>query len=340
MRGNDAELVGQPSSAGSSRRRDASLPKWNGISQDFVFYIERLEIQVEVDYAPFLDERTICLDLIETLPETSKPRVAPWFNKRKVDGRFSWRNLIDHFKDTFADRQAQQSASELVNRMEQGNNQYFGDFVLDFEYRVSQCGEEAFTPLGKTLTLKAALNNRFRTALVGVKLPSPKDYDDWVDAVKEVALDLEALANYRPKGASQTGTKLGAPKSGLGQASIGHTPRDRPAVDAEGDVVMGGTNAILAALQKVAQRVEKIEAQSVKARTPDDGSELPRAPWRPQDELKRLIKSGVCLRCTQGGHRAKHCPNFRRARPPKGSLNALVGATKIHDDQNSENESP
>lgn len=199
-------------------RRDAVLPKWSGLPQDFGFFIGRLEIRIETDFAPYVDERSICLDMIETLPETSKPKVSAWFDKRRADGRFSWRNFVDHFKHTFADRQARQSASELVNRMEQGENQFFADFLLEFEYRISQCGEGAFTELGKAMTLKLALNNKLRTAFVGVKLPPPENYDDWVEGVKEVALELEGLSSYQPKGVSQTTTKLGAPKSGVGIA--------------------------------------------------------------------------------------------------------------------------
>ena len=49
-------------------RRDAVLPKWNRVLLDFGFFIGRLETRIEADFAPFLDDRTICLDIIETLP--------------------------------------------------------------------------------------------------------------------------------------------------------------------------------------------------------------------------------------------------------------------------------
>ena len=85
-------------------RRDAVLPKWNGVQLDFGFFIGRLETRIEVDFAPFLDDRTICLDVIETLPELAKPRVSTWFEKRRADGSFSWKELVQHLKETFADR--------------------------------------------------------------------------------------------------------------------------------------------------------------------------------------------------------------------------------------------
>ena len=179
--------------------------------------------------------------------------MATWFEKRKADGQFSRKGLILYMKETFADKQARQAALEHVNRMEQGESQFLVDFLLDFEYRIAQSGgDEAFTQLGRTMTLKAALNNKLRTALVGVKLPPQERHDDWVEGVKEVALELEGLANYRPRGATQITTRLGAPKSGVGQPFP-----SRQVIDAEGDVKMECTNAILAGLRNSVQGTKR-----------------------------------------------------------------------------------
>ncbi|KAI0990993.1 hypothetical protein K3495_g17194 [Podosphaera aphanis] len=62
--------------------------------------------------------------------------------------------------------------------------------------------------------LNAALNKKLRKALVAVKLPPVHNYQAFVAELKEVAGKLEALSDYRPKGSTQTVTKLGAPKSG------------------------------------------------------------------------------------------------------------------------------
>ena len=137
--------------------------------------------------------------MIETLPDTAKPRVAEWFDKRKAGGRFGWKELILHLKETFADKKAWQVALEYINKTGQGESQSLADFLLDFEYQIAQSGgDEAFTQLGRTMNLKAALNNKMRTALVGVKLLPPERYNNWVERVKEVALELEGLENYRP----------------------------------------------------------------------------------------------------------------------------------------------
>ncbi|KAI1006415.1 hypothetical protein K3495_g1807 [Podosphaera aphanis] len=130
-------------------RRDAVLPRWNGAPQDFPFFVERLETRIETDYAPYMSEQAICLDMIETLPEASKARVSTWFSRCRERGRFDWRECLGYLKEIFADRQAQQSAAQHVMRMEQGEHQYFADFLQDYEYRTAQCGIGAFTSMGK-----------------------------------------------------------------------------------------------------------------------------------------------------------------------------------------------
>lgn len=175
-------------------RREAAMPKWSGTQLDFPFFISRLEARIETEYAPYFDNRSICLDMVDTLPEMYKSRVASWFEARRVAGEFDWKDFLEHFKITFADRQARQTASETVSRMEQGANQYFADFLQDFEHRLAQC-DEVYTITGKTMQLKASINGKLRRALIGVKLPPVENYDEWVSEVREVALDLESLAD-------------------------------------------------------------------------------------------------------------------------------------------------
>ncbi|KAI0997024.1 hypothetical protein K3495_g11159 [Podosphaera aphanis] len=305
---------------GRPPRRDTALPRWNGRPQDFNLYAGRLEIRIQTDLAPFFNDCSICLDMIDTLPEELKPRVASWFDLRRVSGKFNWKEFLEHFKATFSDKQARQTAAELVNRMEQGEHQYFLDFLQDFEHKMVQCGGElTYTPAGKTMQLKASLNGRLQRALIGVKLPSVELFDEWVAEVKEVALELEALADYRPRNSALTVTKFGAPKSGTTQMF----PR-YPATDGEGDITMGGTNAIVAAIQQlaVASRLSQGEVggdgqgqdrggnSETTIGVGEENIELPRAPWRTKEELRRLMREGKCVRCTRKGHFARNCRVF------------------------------
>ncbi|KAI0996589.1 hypothetical protein K3495_g11593 [Podosphaera aphanis] len=264
-------------------RREAVLPRWSGQTQDFGFFIGRLEIRIENDFAPYFDDCTICLDMVDTIPERLKPRVANWF---------------------------------------EGEHQYFADFLQDFEHRVAQSGgDEAHTPLGKVQKLKAAINGKLRRTLIGLRLPNAYLYDEWVAEMKEIALELEGLADYRPRGARHTRTRLGFPKSSA--AEIVPMPQ-RPMVDEEGDVTMGGVNAILAGLQRLVlqneiqdtgdglDEIPQEEALNAVGQAGERNT-LPRAPWRTPQELKRLMAEGVCVRCARSGHFARNCTRFRRA---------------------------
>ncbi|KAI0996318.1 hypothetical protein K3495_g11862 [Podosphaera aphanis] len=279
-------------------RRDVFLPKWNGRAIDFGFYVGRLETRIITDFAPFFDECSICLDVIDTLPENLKSRVSGWFDSRRAGGNFSWRELIQYLQNTFTDRQGQQAASELLDRMEQGEHQLFADFLQDFNYRLAQSGgDEAHTVLGKTQKLKAAMNNQLRRALIGLKLPSANKHEEWVAEVREIALEVEAMADYRPRGATNTRTRYGAPKSGVALS----VPRSQ-GVDSEGDVRMGGTNALMAGIRGLALEDGEREgerenpgeyptADAANAVGHDDGRpSLPRAPWRSQQEGARSKK--------------------------------------------------
>ncbi|KAI0993654.1 hypothetical protein K3495_g14530 [Podosphaera aphanis] len=133
--------------------------------------------------------------------------------------------------------------------MEQGECQLFGDFYQDFEHQLALSGaDEVYTAVGKTQKLKAALNGKLRRALIGRRLPDPGKYQEWVQEVREIAIEIESWADYRPRGTRSTTTRVGAPKSGTAYLS---TPRNT-GLDAEGDTRMSGTNALLANLQRLA----------------------------------------------------------------------------------------
>ena len=290
-------------------RKNVVLPKWNGEPEDFDFYIGRLETRIQMELASFLEPAAICLDMIDTLPESKKPRVADWFQESRSSGKFDWEDLIKLFRKEFENKDARQAASEIVSRMEQGKAQYFVDFLREFEYRLAQSGgNEAYTSLGKTQQLKASLNPRLRRSLIGVKLPSANNYKEWVAAVKEVASELEGLPGYRSKNAAGTTTVIGAAKGGMT-----HTLDNfQPAVDEDGDTVMGGANALLAAIQALMLNKDKAPLASITTDKTADNPKTqkqidpdrpkPRAPWRSVKDFKKLQENGLCTRCAKKGH--------------------------------------
>lgn len=305
------------------------LPRWNGKQEDFGFYMDMLRTRVEKEMADCRESSSLCIDIINTLPEEKRSRVANWFSLSKKKDKFDWQNLLEVFEREFEDTQAQQAATELVQRMEQGRHQYFHEFLKEFEYKVALSGgDEIYTQLAKTRQLKLSLNNNLRRALIGVKLPSEKQYAEWVAAVKEVAIELESFTDYRPKGSNHMGTKIGPPKSGSTMSKLEPSQPDSK-VDGNGDTFMTGTDAILAAIKDLQlQNKDKWRKKSKKTVSrrdvsPSKRKDKPRAPWRSSKEFARLIEEGVCIRCGKGGHKGPDCSVYRRAIRPKGDLSQL-----------------
>lgn len=308
----------------------STLPKWSGEVEDFSFYIKRLEARIEREWAPYADPCSICLDMIDTLPDDKRSRVAAWFDDSSSKNYFSWQDLAKHFRSQFDNKEARQAASEYVNRMEQGQNQLFRDFLKDFEYRMAPC-REAYTQLGKSIQLKSSLNSRLRQALVGVKLPPLENYSAWVEGVAEVATDLEGLSNYRSKHAKQTSTKLGVPKGIT-------VPEERISnFDEDGDTKMGENNALLAAIHKlesmVAERGNETSRGKEREKKPGEkGRMKPRASWLTEKEYQKMVKKGKCTRCQSPGHKSRYCTKFG----PPIRPDALIGAVNDEEDSDSD----
>lgn len=317
----------------------SALPKWSGNSQDFSFYINRLQARIEREWAPFVDPCSICLDMIDTLPEDKKSRVAAWFEDKSRTNSFDWQVLVEHFRNQFDDKEARQSASEYVTRMEQGYNQLFLDFLKDFEYRIAPC-REAYTPLGKSMQLKSSLNTRLRRALVGVRLPPLENYTAWVAGVAEVAADLEGLNDYRPNNAKYTATKLGTPKG------VTVHEEHKSNVDEEGDYKMGG-NALLAAIERLVLKEDNTVAGlgngKKRSKKIENFGETkmpgkPRAPWRTKEEFAKLIRKRLCVRCGKSGHVGRFCSMFGPPTRPEPSVGAVCEESSS--DEHSGNEEP
>ena len=189
--------------------------------------------------------------------------------------------------------------------MRLGNNQYFQDYVKEYEYRVALCGEqETYTSQGKSLHLRLTLYDRLKKALIDMHLPSPKDYRAYVNAIRKVASDLERYEDYRPRGGPNTGPQARQ----YGKLGSGMKEKE---LDEEGDFKIDGVNAIKARLRAKNETENKIKASK------------PRTSWRTEKEYNRLLKEGRRVRCASNGHKAPKCQKYRRAKRTEGDVGAL-----------------
>ena len=327
----------------SSNRVDI-LPNRNGKQEDFNFYMDMLRTRVEKGVASCREPSGLCIDIINTLPDDKRSRIASWFSVSKKANKFDSLDLLNIIEHEFEDTHAQQVATELLQRMEQGRHQFFREFLKDFEYKVSLSGGDIiFTPSAKTRQLKLSLNSKLRRVLIGVKLPPEMKYHEWVVAVNEVAVELESFTDYRPRGSKEINTKIGPPKGGS-TAFTSEPSRADTNLDGNGDTYMSGTDAILAAIRDL-KLINKGTAHSnsnkKQAGEPPVNRKKeatkPRAPWRNKKEFNRLIEKGVCVRCGKEGHRGPKCPNFRSAKRPRGDLSQLEEGSS--DDNESDSDS-
>lgn len=59
-------------------KKEAVFLKWNGNSEDFDFYVNRLETRIENELENMKSACSICLDTIDTLPDDKKSQVSEW----------------------------------------------------------------------------------------------------------------------------------------------------------------------------------------------------------------------------------------------------------------------
>ena len=105
--GNRRSTNSDPQLAPVITQRVVNLPKWNGRQEDFAFYMDMLRIRFKKEVDHSREASSICIDIIDTLPDDKKPRVANWFADSKASGLFSWKDLLQVLQNEFEDSQAQ-----------------------------------------------------------------------------------------------------------------------------------------------------------------------------------------------------------------------------------------
>ena len=303
---------------GYTKKKESPWPKWDGTTGTFLNFRSQLRVKIEEDRHLLGSDRAVCYGMLQALPDEKKARAHGWFDKGGPDGNYNWEAFLQEFTILFEDKQARQNAGEQLTRMRQGSSQFFADFLQDFEYKLQQCGGTNWAGGAKIVQLNASINTPLKTALITVNLPD-EDYDMWKAQVSLVAGRLEGLPSYRPKGTTHTKTWYTSSSGGHPTPSAADKPTHH--VDADGDTIMGGVNALAAAIANAM----KGNPAAVNAVQPAPGSSdvRPRAPWRSADAIRRLRDQGLCLRCEQRGHFARNCPIFKGAK----RLGTRVSAT-------------
>ena len=230
------------------KKKESPWPKWDGKTGTFANFQSQLRVKIEEDRHLLGSDRAVCYGVLQTLPVARQARAHCWFNTGGPDGRYDWEEFLTELVSLFEDKLAKQTATKQLTRMRQGGQQFFTDFLQDFEYTLQQCGGSGWPDHAKLSYLNAGINTTLQTALITADLPED-NYAQWKKRVAVMAGRLESLPSYRPKGATHTKTwHVGGGSSSGKSHLIATDPVQGQRVDAEGDTQMGGINAIVAAV--------------------------------------------------------------------------------------------
>ncbi|RKF57761.1 putative eka-like protein, partial [Erysiphe neolycopersici] len=218
------------------------------------------------------------------------------------NGSYDYNLFLDHIKKQYENKQARQTAGNLLQLVRMGSSQYLVDYLQDFELKVAQYGE--ISDYSKIMHLDTGINARLRLLLLRKSLPDD-NYLKWVNRVKAVAGRLENTQSYRTAGGTGKNTWY-VPQNGakyLYTKCLSKSP----------------TASLQAALNAFGEKTT---------------NNKPSAPWRTPQEFKRLSKEGKCIRYASKSHNTRACPRFRAARKPDtiahiqhlDSINSPVGA--------------
>ena len=265
--------------------------------------------------------RSICLNIFRSIATERQPRILHFFETGGPKGDYNWQSFLNHVKEQYEDKQARQTASNLLHRMRMGANQYFTDYLQDFELKLSQSGKTGLDDSTKISQLDTGINSSLRQLLLNKTLPEA-DYHKWVTKVRAIAGRLENTPSYRPTGCTGKNTFY-IPQNGQRYYSTVESPRiyHEPIIDGDGDTKMSNVNKIQALLTAIS---------ALGSSSSHQGQQKPSAKWRSLDEFKKMSGEGKCIRCGKIGHKTRLCPTYGPARRKPAEI-SHVNSTSISD---------
>ena len=300
------------------KKKASCWPEWDGTKESYDMYTMQLTNKIESDWDLLGGHKSVCMDMINTLPKNMRGRVSHWASTGGPKSDWNYETFISHFNDNFEDKTSTRAAGEKLSRMRQGQHQTFASYLNDFEYMLALAKGVHWEGRIKIKDLSLGLNDRLTDLLMTVTL-SDENYTLFVKEVRTIAGRLESRENYVPKiGPRYTKTwyisRLGNAPSNSGN-STGHVQRaftsmhqevTPPYHDADGDTQMSGVNGI--STSALAAIINAVNSQTQSRNK--GANKKPPAPWRAREEYTALRAAGKCTRCAQKGHWHKNCPSF------------------------------
>jgi hypothetical protein len=90
-------------------------PKWNGETATFDLFFRMLKTRANHYAAEKRSSEMTCYNIIQSLPEDKRNRVARWY-----DEPWEYEKFLEKVKSQFEDKQARQAAGSKLSRMRMG----------------------------------------------------------------------------------------------------------------------------------------------------------------------------------------------------------------------------
>ncbi|KAI1006820.1 hypothetical protein K3495_g1399 [Podosphaera aphanis] len=192
--------------------------------------------------------------------------------------------------------------------MKQGEAQIFRQFLQEWELQFEYAGGHEWPEKLKVKRLRRSISEKLLDKIDVLKLPKD-NYHDWVEAVAEVASNMEKRGYFVGNNESQvTQYTTRSRVAQCNDTSSGSSPPDKSQpilpeslIDHDGDVTMGGMKIDVNQLSAFIASLNSKGKGKVNGKI-RNAEPKPSAPWRSDEEVQILHEKKVCIRCEKSGH--------------------------------------
>ncbi|KAI0991086.1 hypothetical protein K3495_g17101, partial [Podosphaera aphanis] len=149
----------------SGTKKASPWPEWDGTKELYDTYIMQLTNKIESDWDLLGGHKSVCMDMMSTLPKNLRSRVSCWASTGGPNADWNYEQFIVHFNDNFEDKTSSRVAGEKLSRMRQGQHQTFASYLTDFEYMLALAKGIHWEGRVKIKDLSLGLNDRLTDLL-------------------------------------------------------------------------------------------------------------------------------------------------------------------------------
>lgn len=167
----ESPRINEPKTPPQQLKKEASRwPQWDGTSEAYDLYIAQLSTKIESDWEFLGGHKSVCNEMINTLPKDRKLRVSQWFSCGGPNKNWDYQLFMQHYNNNFQDKTSARAAHRTLSNMKQGEHQTFANFLNDYEYTLARARGLNWEDSLKINFLYTGLNKRLTKALFSKEL--------------------------------------------------------------------------------------------------------------------------------------------------------------------------